>query len=105
MPVENEAPIQEEPAQPEEPVEPKAPAQGTMQVAIEFINSSDTKFDRGGDMVIRNTMTIDRFMPGARQTTQEQPPQGRGQTPPPQLDEPERGNVSPSRPLQVRAML
>ena len=69
-PVENEAPIQEEPTQPEEPVEPEAPAQGTEQVAIEFINSSDTESDRGGDMVIRNTMTIDRFVLGARQTMQ-----------------------------------
>ena len=30
-------------------------------------------------------MTIDWFMPGLRQTTQQQPPQGRGQTPPPQI--------------------
>ena len=33
-------------------------------------------------MVTRKTMTIDRFTPGARQTVQQQPPQGRGQMPP-----------------------
>ena len=65
-PVENEASIQEEPAQPEEPVEPEALAQGIEQVAVEFINSSDIKFDRGEDMVTRKSMTIDRFVPGGK---------------------------------------
>jgi len=76
--VENEYLVQEELAQ---PVEPKAPAQGTEQVAVEFTNFFDTEFDRGEDMVTQKTMTIDRFVPRARQTVQQQPPQGRGQTP------------------------
>ena len=69
-PVENEAPIQEEPAQPKELVELENPTQGIKQVTGEFVNFSDTEFDRGGDMVTRKTMTIDRFVPEARQTAQ-----------------------------------
>ena len=58
---------------PEEPTEPKAPTHETEQVAVEFINSSDTKSNRGGDMVTQKTMTIDSFVLGARQVTQQQP--------------------------------
>ena len=63
-PIENEAPVQEEPAQPEE--EPEALTQGTKQVAVKLINSSDTESDYGGDMVTPKTMTIDHFVPKAR---------------------------------------
>ena len=65
-PIENEAPVQEEPTQPEEPVELEAPTQGTKQVAVKLINSSDTESDCGGDMVTPKTMTIDHFVPKAR---------------------------------------
>ena len=37
----------------------------------------------GGKMVSRNVMTIDRFVPGARQPNQPPPSQGRGQGPQP----------------------
>ena len=67
-PVEPEAPIQEAPVQPEIPAEPEAPIQETEQVAVEFVNS-ETKSDRDEDIVTRKTMTVDRFMPGSRQTT------------------------------------
>ena len=80
-PVEPEAPIQEAPIQPEIPAEPEAPIQETEQVAVEFVNS-ETESDRDEDMVTRKTMTIDHFMPGSKQTTQQQPSQSRGQTPP-----------------------
>ena len=85
MPIENEASVQEKPAQSEELVEPKAPAWEIEQVAVEFINSSNTESNHGGDMVTQKTMTIDRFVPSARQTAQQQPPQGRGQTVTPPL--------------------
>ena len=82
-PVEEEAPVQEEPAQPKEPAKPEAPAQETDQLAVDITNLSDTKSVHSGDMVTRKTMTIDRFVPGARQAVQQQPSQGQGQTPPP----------------------
>ena len=109
--VEEKALVQEERAQPKEPVEPEAPAQVTEQVAIDITNLSDTEFDRSGDMVTRKTMTIDHFVPSARQNAQQQPPQGGGQTPPsppphllPRPNEPERGNVLPSILLPVWEM-
>ena len=72
------------------PVEPKAPVQEAKQVVAESTNSSETKSDYNEDMVTRKTMAIDRFVPGARQIAQQQPPQGRGQTPlaPPPLPPP-----------------
>ena len=82
-PVKEEAPIQEEPAQPEEPAELEAPVQETEQLAVDITNHSDTKSDRSGDMVTRKTMTMDRFVPSARQATQQQPSQVQGQPPPP----------------------
>ena len=66
--VESEAPVQEALAQPDTPVEFKALVQEAKQVATESINSFETESDRGEDMVTRRTMTIDRFVPGARQT-------------------------------------
>ena len=76
-PVKPEAPIQEAPVQPEIPAEPEAPIQETEQVAVEFVNS-ETESDRDEDMVTRKTMTIDRFVPSTRSTTQQQPSQGHG---------------------------
>ena len=66
--VESEAPVQEALAQPDTPVESKALVQEAKQVATESINSFETESDRGEDMVTIRTMTIDRFVPGARQT-------------------------------------
>ena len=65
-PIENEAPIQEEPTQPKEPIELEAPTQGTEQVTVELINSSDIESDCGGDMVTPQTMTVDHFVPETR---------------------------------------
>lgn len=67
-PVDEEALVQEELTQPEEPIEPEAPAQVTEQVAVDITNLFNTESDRSGDMVTRKTMTIDRFVLGARQT-------------------------------------
>ena len=53
------------------------------QVAVDIIDLSATEFDCSGDMVTRKIMTIDRFVPSARQAEQQQPPQGQGLTPPP----------------------
>ena len=82
----------------------------TEQVIVDITNLSNTESDRSGDMVTQMTMTIDRFVPGARQAAQQQPSYGRGQTPPPpphllpKPDEPERGNVLPSILLSVWEM-
>ena len=69
-----EAPVQGGPAQPEEPSEPMVLAQSTEQEAIDITNLSNTESDCGGDMVTRKTMTINYFVPGARQARQQQPP-------------------------------
>ena len=81
--VEEEALVQGGPTQLEEPSEPVVLAQSTEQEAIDITNLSNTESDCGGDMVTRKTMTINCFVPGARQAGQQQPPQGQGQTPPP----------------------
>ena len=69
-PVQEEAPIQEEPAQPEEPVEPEAPVEEAEQFVVDITDLSDTEHFLSEDMVTRKTMTIDRFVPGARQAAQ-----------------------------------
>ena len=52
--------------------------------AAESVHSSGAESDPGEDeMVTRRVMTIDRFMLGARPTTQQQEPQGKDSTPPP----------------------
>ena len=82
VPVEPKALVQEAPVPSEIPVESEAPVQEAEQVAIELVNSSETESDRDEDMVTRKTMTINCFVPSARQTKQQQPSQGRGQVPP-----------------------
>ena len=74
--IQQKAPIQEQ-AQPENPVvEAEHPA-------LEATSLSGTDTHLGKDMVARRAMTIDRFVPGARQPTQPPPSQGRSQVPPP----------------------
>lgn len=52
--------------------------------AAESVHSLGAESDPGEDeMVTRRVMTIDRFMLGARPTTQQQEPQGKDSTPPP----------------------
>ena len=74
--IQQEALVQEQ-AQPENPVaEPE-------HLALEATSFSATDTDPGENMVARRVMTIDRFVPGARQPTQPPPSQGRSQVPPP----------------------
>ena len=40
------------------------------QVAVDITDLSATEFDCSGDMVTRKIMTIDRFVPSARQAGQ-----------------------------------
>ena len=64
--IQQEAPIQEQ-AQPENPVaEPEHPA-------LEATSLSATDTHPGENMVARRVMTIDHFVPGARQPTQPPP--------------------------------
>ena len=74
--IQQEAPIQEQ-AQPENPV---AEAE---HLALEATSLSAIDTHLGKDMVARRVMTIDRFVPDARQPTQPPPSQGRSQVPPP----------------------
>ena len=69
-PVEPKAPVQEAPIPPEIPAESEASVREAEQVATEFVNSPETESDRDEDMVTRKTMTIDRFVPGTKQTVQ-----------------------------------
>ena len=74
--IQQETPVQEQ-AKPENPVaEPEHPA-------LEATNLSATDTHPGENMVARRVMTIDRFVPGARQPIQPPPSQGRSQVPPP----------------------
>lgn len=68
-PIESGTPVQEDLAQPETFAKSEAPIKVAEQVVVESINS-ETKSDRGEDMVAKKTMTIDRFVPGTRQTVQ-----------------------------------
>ena len=88
-PVQEKAHVQEEPVQPEEPTEPKAPVEEAEQFAVEITDLSDIEPYLSEDMVTRKAMTIDSFMPGARQAAQQPPPQSQGQAP------------SPPPPLQI----
>ena len=82
--VQPEVPIQSEAfVEPKALFDPKAPVQTAEEVGTESINSLETESNQGDDMVTRRTMTISRFVPGARPTTQQQPPQGQDQTLPP----------------------
>ena len=74
--IQQEALVQEQ-AQPENPVvEPE-------HLALEATVMSTADTNPGENMVARKVMTIDRFVPGARQPSQPPPSQGRGQVPPP----------------------
>ena len=78
MPMQLEAPVQPEaPTEPKGLIEPEAPVQGAEEATAKPIGS-DTKSDRGEEMVARKTMTISHFVPSARPTAHQQPPQGRG---------------------------
>ena len=74
--IQQEGPVQEQ-AQPENPVvEPEHPA-----LEVTILSAADT--NPGENMVARRVMTINRFVPSARQPTQPPPSQGRSQVPPP----------------------
>ena len=64
--VQEEVPIQE-PAHPEDPVEPEASVKEAEHFAIDVTDLSDTDPFLSEDMVTRKIMTIDCFVPGARQ--------------------------------------
>ena len=81
--VQEEVPIQEEPAQPEEPVEPEAPVEEAEQVVVDITDPSDIEPFLGEDMVTWRAMTINRFVPSARQAMQQPPSQSQTQAPPP----------------------
>ena len=72
--IQEEIPVQE-PVHPEDLVEPEAPVEEAEHFAIYVTNLSTTDFFLGEDMVTLKTMTIDRFVPGARQATQPLPTQ------------------------------
>ena len=71
MAIVEEALVQGGPTQPEEPSEPMVLAQSTEQEAIDITDLSNTESDCGGDMVTRKTMTINYFVPDARQARQQ----------------------------------
>jgi len=58
--------------------EPQAEVQPANQAATESVNSSEAKTEQGeGEMVIKRTMTIDWFLPGACLVAQQQQTQGK----------------------------
>ena len=80
--------IQEEaliqgPIHPENTVEPEASIAEAEHLAVEVTHLLATDPLLGEDMVTRKTMTIDHFVPGARQATQPPPSQSQTQAPPP----------------------
>ena len=68
----HEVPVQE-PAHPEDPIELEASVEEAEQFAIDVTDLSATDSFPREDMVTRKTMTIDRFVPDARQATQPPP--------------------------------
>ena len=57
--------------------------QPTEQAKVESINSSEVKAEQEeGNMVTRRTMTMERFIPSARLSAQQQQALGRDQHPP-----------------------
>ena len=66
--IQEEALVQE-PAQPENPVEPENPVAKAKHLALEATNLSAIDTHLGEDMVTRKVMTINRFVPSARQPT------------------------------------
>ena len=74
-------PVQPEVAvEPEVSIEPEAPIQVTKEAAVESVSSLEIESDEGHDMVIRRTMTVSCFVPGAQPTAQQQQSQGQDQT-------------------------
>ena len=67
--VQEEAPVQE-PAHPEDPVEPEAPVEEAKQFAVDITDLSDTEPYLSENMVTRRAITVDHFVPGARQGAQ-----------------------------------
>ena len=59
----------------------EAPVQEAEHAAVESSDSSKTHSIRGEEMVTCRTLIVSRFIPDACQIAQQQPPQGRGQTP------------------------
>ena len=72
--IQEEVPVQE-PAHLEDPIELEAPVEEAEHFAIDVTDLSATDSFLGEDMVTQKTMTIDRFVPGARQATQPLPTQ------------------------------
>ena len=74
--------IQQEGLVQEQP-QPENPPTETQQPVVEAAAQSVEAVHPGGRMVSRKVMTIDRFVPGARQPNQPPPSQGQGQGPQP----------------------
>ena len=74
--------IQQEDQVQEQP-DPENPAAEPQQQVIEAAALLAEAIQPGGRMVSRKVITIDRFVPGARQPNQPPPSQGRGQVPHP----------------------
>ena len=73
VPVQPEALVQPEvPVEPEVSIEPEAPIQVTKETTVESVSSLEIESDQGHDMVTRRTMTINRFVPDAQPTAQQQ---------------------------------
>ena len=70
-----------EAVQREDPAKPEAPVQEAEHAAAESSDSSRMHSVFGEEMVTRKTLTVSHFIPSARPVAQQQPPQGRGQTP------------------------
>ena len=60
--------------QQEEPAKPEAPIQEAEHAAAESSDSSRTHPAHGEEMVTRKTLLVSRFILGARQAAQQQPP-------------------------------
>ena len=75
-------PIQQEKQAQEQPI-PETPAAVPQQQAIEAAALLAEAIRSSGEMVSRKVMSIERFVPGARQPNQPPPSQGRGQLPQP----------------------
>ena len=80
-PVQEEVPVQE-PTQPEDPVKPEAPVEEAEHLVVDVTDLSNTEPFLDEDMVTQKTMTIDLFVPGARQAMQQPPSQSQTQAPP-----------------------
>ena len=68
-PVEPEAPVQEAPTSPKIPIDLEAPIQEAKQLDADFVNLTEIESNRYEVMVTWKSMSIDRFVPDARQAT------------------------------------